>query len=175
MPRRAPNTAANAAKTRDEAQARACGMERAVRNQITEMHYSLGTRVSHERFLSTKYLADRYLDDLTRWLRTDSQKRACGAAFVRDIRVRMGTLRTEIWELQAVSQNRPSERRRRRRERRQYQAEQDLLEEQYQAREALERAQARVAELEARVPRPVESSSSLEPMDAEPARPDNRP
>lgn len=169
MPRRRePNAAANAAKTKEEAQIRACNMERAVMVEIAQLHWCLNTNVDHQRFLSFKYVADRYLADLRAWLRKDSQKRACGADFVRDIKVRLDGLAEQIRELQERSQARPAERRRRRRELRQHRAEQALIDERHQAQEALERAQQRVRELEEARPVPVDSSSSGERADAGP-------
>lgn len=156
MPRRrGPNTAANAAKSKAEAQVRASYMERAIRTQLAELHHCLAIGASHERCLSAKYVVDRYLDNLVEWLKIDSQRRACGADFVHDIRRRMKELRAEAGDLQVRSQRRPAERRRRRRERRQHQAEQDLIERQVQAEEELERARRRVEELEDMVPGPV--------------------
>lgn len=165
MPRRrGPNASANAAKSREEAQVRASYMERSARTQLAELHHCLVTRASHERCLSAKYVVDRHLNDLVRWLEIRSQRKACGAEFVRDLRGRIADIRREAQALQERSRRRPSERRRRRRERRQHQAEQELLDMRIRAEEELERARQAVAELEAREPGPVDSSSS-EAMD----------
>lgn len=122
MPRRRPNSAANAAKSPAEAQARAAMMERHVRDQLADMRYHLVAGAAHQRVLSAKYIADRYLKDLREWLKLDSQRRACGAEFARDMEARLVVIRRELQEVRALSQARPSEAGRRRREIRQHQA-----------------------------------------------------
>lgn len=137
-------------------------MERHVRDQLADVRMQLAIGVPHKRVLSSKYIADRYLKDLQGWIDNDSHKRSCGADFVQAIRQRILDMKEEGLRLKAESQARPTERRRRRREERQHQADLALAEERLRAVEALEQAQAALAEVDRRIPDPVGSSTSTE-------------
>lgn len=165
MPRRVQNSASNAAKTKEEAQARAAMMERHVRDQAADMRYHLVTGANHQRVLSAKYVADRYLKDLKEWLRNESQRRACTPGFARAMEGRLVGLKRELRELQVASQNRPTERQRRRREARQQRQEEAYVAERAAAREAFERARAALEAIEDRGRLPAALSSSDDESD----------
>lgn len=86
--------------SRKEARLTAMVMDRSVRYQMADLYWLLGTRADRRRFLYTKNLVDRSLEDLETWLRNPLHRRACGAAFVKDMEDRIYLLKEEAEDLQ---------------------------------------------------------------------------